>query len=310
MKNFYKQFIYLSLSLFLVSQTGKASQELTTNSFKTIDTKIEELSKKYGAENVLVVFDCDNTLLATNQSLGSDQWFDWQSDLLFAKGKKSPYLVADNFDDLLSAQGLLFSFSKMSPPEKEIPAILAKLQKKGHKAIVLTSRGPGYRYDTIRELWRNGMTFEKSGFDKVKSDKVRKAFKPKKVVKKYNFKKENVKPFKLTKARDAAYLRGVFFTAGQHKGAMLRILLHKAKFKPKAIVFADDKKKHTVRVQAAYKDSGIDVVTFHYTKEDVKVQSFKKENKKAVDAQWRSLTKAISSKNPGEVDKVARQIFK
>ena len=37
---------------------------------------------KSDPEHVLLVLDIDNTLLAMNQDLGSDQWFEWQRYLL------------------------------------------------------------------------------------------------------------------------------------------------------------------------------------------------------------------------------------
>ena len=40
-----------------------------------------QLADSHGKDQVLVVFDIDNTLLAMEQDLGSDQWYYWQKDL-------------------------------------------------------------------------------------------------------------------------------------------------------------------------------------------------------------------------------------
>ena len=39
-----------------------------------------QLADSHGNDQVLVVFDIDNTLLAMEQDLGSDQWYYWQKD--------------------------------------------------------------------------------------------------------------------------------------------------------------------------------------------------------------------------------------
>ena len=57
-----------------------------------------------GAANVLVVLDIDNTLLATDQDLGGDAWFNWQAGLLKSE-PKSEHLVAKSFGGLLRVQG-------------------------------------------------------------------------------------------------------------------------------------------------------------------------------------------------------------
>ena len=54
----------------------------TTTEFATVVEQVDDFVKKYGTRNVLLVVDLDNTLLAMNQDLGSDQWFTWQETLL------------------------------------------------------------------------------------------------------------------------------------------------------------------------------------------------------------------------------------
>jgi hypothetical protein len=78
-------------------------------------------------------------------------------------------------------------------------------------------------------------------------------------------------------------------TAGQHKGVMLRTLLHRTDSSFKAIVFVDDHKEHTVRVQAAFRDQPVRVVTFRYGKEDENVKRFIAGDKSAVSQAWSDL---------------------
>ncbi|MBT8057510.1 MAG: DUF2608 domain-containing protein, partial [Gammaproteobacteria bacterium] len=80
-----------------------------------------QLADRLGREQVLVVFDIDNTLLAMEQGLGSDQWYYWQRDLA-ASDPCSGMLV----DDRLKVQGALFFASAMRPTQ---PDAAAQLQR-------------------------------------------------------------------------------------------------------------------------------------------------------------------------------------
>ena len=116
----------------------RASEELETDDFKVIAEKALELSDKYDAENVLVVLDVDNTLLATTQDLGSDQWFGWQNRLRTERPLPDA-AVSANFPGLLRAYALVLSLSAQRPTQPDLPSIIEHLQKTGCKTLVLTS---------------------------------------------------------------------------------------------------------------------------------------------------------------------------
>ena len=98
----------LLLIVLLTSSVAAQTDQLTrgvkesysTADFSRVVDKSKELVEKYSKENVLVVVDVDNTLLAMNQDLGSDQWYNWQSGLL-KDDPSSPDLVAADFQGLL-----------------------------------------------------------------------------------------------------------------------------------------------------------------------------------------------------------------
>ncbi|MCB9091159.1 MAG: DUF2608 domain-containing protein [Halobacteriovoraceae bacterium] len=260
-----------------------------TNSMSEVENIIWKMEDSFGTENVLVVFDIDNTVLAMNHPLGSDQWFSWQEKLLFDRSRNdSAYLVASDFPGLLEAQGDLYYLYPMTYTEKMTPRMIEGMQRHGHKVIALTSRGHDFSYQTIRELMRNGYDFSINSWPVVKKYyRPAPAYNKDSVAKVYGFSQEEVKNFKLDKkARDVQYLDGVFYTAGQHKGAMLKILLKEIGWQPKAIAFVDDKKKHTQRVLDTFRNSNIEVVSFHYTHEDPKVEAFDKSDKTKVHVDW------------------------
>ena len=103
--------VFLSLNLY-------AQTALESNSFKEIEKMALAKGKQYGINNVLLVFDIDNTVLKMNSNFGSDQWWNWQEQGL--SEKKCSYCVAKNFNELLDIQGQIFALAEMSPTEGSI----------------------------------------------------------------------------------------------------------------------------------------------------------------------------------------------
>lgn len=265
-------------------------REETTAEFSMVVEQVNEFVKKHGVENVLLVLDLDNTLLAMNQDLGSDQWFTWQEDLQ-KKEKDHPDLVSSTFDGLLEVQGVLFALSSMHPPEPDLPAAVGHLLDDGVTTIVLTSRGKEFRNSAARELKRHGYDLPQSTLE-IKEK--RGVFLP------YDASRPtdhglNAKLIgELGSPRSVTYADGVYMTAGQHKGYMLQTLLARvpgATAKTpyanySAIVFVDDHEKHTKRMQEAFAGKPIDLATFRYSREDGNVERFKKSTKHHVIRDW------------------------
>lgn len=273
----------------------------TTADFRLVHLKVLELVAKHSLDQVLLVVDIDNTLLAMNQDLGSDQWFTWQAELL-KTDPDSPDLVAKDFPGLLEAQGVLFALSQMHPPEPELPNLLAGLQQLGVTAVVLTSRGPDFRNATERELSRNGYDFTRPA---LAIDEQRGRFLPfdPKRPDAHGLSAEIIGPI-ASRLAPVSYANGVYMTAGQHKGCMLRTLLsravpdyesrHEARLF-RAIVFVDDHEKHANRMHEAFAEDNLDLVTFRYSREDGAVSKFKNSSKRHVVHGWRRVQDAVDS---------------
>lgn len=277
-----------------LSVQAGAKESFTTADFSRVVDKTKELLKRYSKEDVLVVVDVDNTLLAMNQDLGSDQWFNWQTGLLQDE-PNSPDLVAADMGGLLGVQGTLFSLSKMHPPEPKLPEHISTIQQLGLTTVVLTSRGYGFRDATERELKRNGYELASTA---PRIEEVRGLFKP--------FDPDRPDAHGLSQViideikgslRTVTYSNGIYMTAGQHKGYMLRTLL--ARMEPKkdykAIVFVDDHEKHTTRMHAAFDGSPIQLATFHYTREAGNVSNFDSSQKRHVVEDWQRLEDFVES---------------
>jgi hypothetical protein len=257
--------------------------------------------KQYGPDKVLAVFDLDNTLLAMDDDLGSEQWFDWQTSLL-ATEPNSPQLVAKDFKGLLDAQGVIFDLCPSHPPQPNLPLLIGQIQGLGASTIVLTARGEEYRAATLYELRRNGYDFASHA---VKVDKLKETadgrssvvFKPYRLesLEESGLHQDDVVRCKLTpKPSDVSYGDGVFMVAGQHKGAMLTTLLQLSSQPFKAIVFVDQSRQ-VIRFFDMISKRGYDVAAFDYEREEPHVLRFEYADKGPVTNEWRQVKEAVES---------------
>lgn len=226
------------------------------------------LAERYGPEQVLVVLDIDNTLLAMNQDLGSDQWFYWQRDLE-QEDPCSALLV----NDRLAAQGALFFAGAMRPTQADGPEQVRRLQDAGLRVIAITSRGPDYRLQTFRELRRNGIAFWPSALPPQRG-----------------FAEEFVPQ---GGTRPARYEDGVFLTAGQNKGDMLKALLERTNTPwPLVVVIADDKGYSLTEMMEAFDGTDTAVVAWRYSREDATVAAL---DRQGAARQWDLALPALAT---------------
>ena len=269
-----------------------ASEITATEDFRDVAAAAMAYAEQHGPEHVLLVLDIDNTLLAMNQALGSDQWFEWQKYLLDHE-PRSDDLVADSFEGLLAVQGLLYDLGRMHPPQADLPVIIARLQGRGIHTLVLTSRGPEFRVATQRELHRNHFHFESTalpvrglpGGNYLPYDLDDLAAN--------GLTEKDVPAFGLAEPKPVTYDEGVLMTAGQQKGAMLLSILHRAKPEIRAIVYADDHMRHVAYVFAAMAGRGKEITAFHYTREEPRVKRFQYGDKRDVSRRWRKLNRTL-----------------
>jgi hypothetical protein len=285
-----------SAALLLVLSLGGArcfAGALTdTADFAEVGAAAEQYTHKFQSDHVLLVLDIDNTLLAMNNPLGSDQWFEWQKYLI-ENEPKSKYVVADSFNGLLDAQGLLYNISHMHPPQPNLPGLMRRAQDLGIHTLVLTSRGPEFRDATEREFARNGYDFATTALPvKEVHDGT---FAPYDIdhADGAGYTPGEVAKFHLAKPKPVSYQNGILMTSGQNKGAMLLMLLHGAKDPVDAIVYDDDNIRHVANVYTALRDRGLEAAAFHYTREDANVKKFDYGSKKDVDHRWRQLTRTL-----------------
>jgi Protein of unknown function (DUF2608) len=269
-----------------------ASHIADTDDFADVVAATLDYADQVGPERVLLVLDIDNTLLAMNHDFGSDQWFEWQKYLLEHE-PRSRQNVADSFEGLLEAQGLLYNLGRMHPPQPNLPLLVSRLQGRGIRTLVLTSRGDEFRVATERELSRNGYDFSSTALpvsgvpggrylpydlDNPQADGLT---------------AKDVTALKLSEPREISYANGIMMTSGQNKGAMLLTILHRASVDIDAIVYDDDNIRHVSFVFAAIAGRGEEITAFHYTREDDEVKRFQYGSKKDVTRRWRKLGRVL-----------------
>ena len=233
----------------LLAATGCSSTSSTINSqvtvaevesFGVIAPVVSDLNDKYGAENVLVVADIDNTLLTSATDLGGDIWYQWQRGKLNVKPTEEQQ-VSCLFEDTIS---LLYELAPMNLTEPQVPGLLNNWQDAGNTLLLLTSRAPKNRAATERELLRNGI------------DVSRGALTP----------SGNSNPvYRQKLEREMSYSRGLMMTTGMNKGTMLEWILNTTNRQFDAIVFIDDSHTNIENMDNAWQQHHIDMRIFHYT---------------------------------------------
>lgn len=242
-KNFLSKFIaVLVATLTLTSQAFAVILE--RGSIKEIAPLIDK--------NTLVVFDIDNTLIRTPQSLGSAEWFLH----VYSTYRNAGFSDADA---KLKAQDDWYRVAQISeiiPVEKRTAKFVHKLQKNKIQVIGLTAR-PANHYDITKKQLHD----EKINLSKTAA-----------------FPTTNI-----VLAKGVQYKNGIIFVDEQDKGeALIKFLTH-FEIKPEKVVFVDDVSKNTQDVEAALTKAGIQVSSVRYGATDKKVNAF---DAKITDIQW------------------------
>lgn len=289
--NSFSKITTLILSVLIWASAGEAKGKLETKDFHLLLEKAQEATMLCLPSQTLIVLDIDNTLLTMHQDLGSDAWFNWQADLVSKNNLADA--VASDLGGLLKIQGIIFSIAPMRSVEPQNPKVVRNLQDLGYPTLVLTSRGLEFQDSTFRELSKSTYDFSNTSIGPKNGYAGKYLPYDLNDIQKYGITPGEVDRWKLTAPKAVAYQNGVFFGAGQHKGAMLKTILAKTEFHPCAIVFIDDTLKHTERVWGAFESTDIDMTVIRYGFLDEAVKAFVASDKHLVTQQWRLLKETL-----------------
>lgn len=254
--------LIMLLSLFITIPIF--STQIETQGMTAVFDMAKDKAKIYGAANVLLVFDIDNTLLTANQDFSSYAWSIWQKKLVELRHADA---ICDEMGQFYQIQNALFTLGRMHPPEADIPHSIKSIQKMGINVMALTSRGPQMRSTTERVLQQNNIFFQQ-----FETKAIAGTYIPKQGA-----------------GREVSFQNGIYMTAGQNKGLMLKSLINKLDMQYKVIIFVDDLKKHTQHMQEEFKHMGDDLITYRYGKMDQHINNFLNSDKSKVIAKWHNL---------------------
>jgi hypothetical protein len=218
-------------------------------SFVFLEAEIIEIKKideclEHAKPEMLILFDIDNTLMETTQTLGSDQWFSHRIEEYVNQGfSKEEALLVTRFE-WVSIQYK----SNVQPVEPTTAQLIQKLQKNGWKVLALTTRGLYLANRTIEQLQSIGINLAIPAF-----------------------------PHEMTfnEERGAMYRDGILFSAGTDKGPLLFQFLEKVHLQPKKILFVDDRKGHLQNVEAFCNQHQIPFLGLRYGFLDEKVHQLR-----------------------------------
>lgn len=249
-----KKVITIITFLFSLNLLAVPVVDTEIESVKTVIEQVNELNQKFSPEEVLIVFDIDNTVLRTSSVVPSDQWFEWQWDEI---SKQSEFSITDSHGEFLSHLEELYWKAEFLLTETPLTKVAVEQFKKENRFFYLTSRNSGMVEVTTKALNKNSIGFSNNRLE-AKDLFLGTEFKsiaPAYMLENYSASRQETK---------IQYRKNVFFTAGLNKGLMLRLMLLQSNLKPKAILFMDDKAKHTANVQKEFLKDSIEVYTYTY----------------------------------------------
>lgn len=211
----------------------------------------------YLEEDVLVIFDIDNTLIEPAQTIGSDQWSWNRAKELMAKGVPEE----DAFDQTNREWRKIHSLTKVQTMEADTAHIIRDLQEQGYCLMGLTLRAPQNEAMTRRELKDVGINLS------------------------HTCVQDETLHFQLEK--EALFSEGVLYTSiANKKGFTLNAFLNEIGHRPGKIIFIDDKLSHVKDVEKTALALDIPYIGIRYSAGDKRLASF---NPRLAELQWHYL---------------------
>ncbi|MBP7461330.1 MAG: DUF2608 domain-containing protein [Candidatus Delongbacteria bacterium] len=280
-------FLLTILCLGIISSHGQSIRDTAVVDYGIIDSTILDKVNRYGAEEVLVVLDIDNTILTGDTDLGSDLWYQWQNSELEIKPTQDQKLTKDCLFN--EAINLLYELGTMSLTDSLLPDYIKKWQNGEISIMALTSRSPHSRAATERELLRNHIDLRVTEPQTIEGNKL---------------------SLNYALSRDLSYRNGIFMTSGMNKGEMLAHIMSRLGRSYQAIVFVDDTRGNIDSVKNRYSAcSSIDLTLFHYTRilsERLKINNHRiltQEQADKMARDWETLIETLNTIFPERVSK-------
>ncbi len=197
-------------------------------------------------DQTLFVSDLNNVLMETAQDLGSDAWAGYEVKRQMKETGLSKMEVLHTFVPFWHR---ILLVAPVKAVEGRAPEVIRQMQNRGTKVMGLTARYTEMAYPTHSQLRSIGIHMEKN------------------TVYAYDWEIEG--------GYASKFVEGIVFVGLRNdKGETLMRCLDQLGFKPKKIVFIDDKLKNVLSVQKAVEARGIPFTGVRYGYLDESVQDF------------------------------------
>jgi hypothetical protein len=238
-------FLFLCMVL-PVSCAGAISSPNGQTGFNPIEVDnfdpvfLEINSSQTKLNELLIVFDIDDTLLTAEQLLGSERWVQW-----YKNNQTKLELLPCRFD----VASMHYEIGTMVPTEPNLNDRFNEIQN--NHVLLLTARSNKQRSATERELLRNKYYFSKN--DRLPSQNDWSAI----------IQSEN-------RRTKIVYRAGLMMVAGADKGKALMEFLKHNNLNYKKIIFADDKLHNLKNAYMAFENSETKLVNFYFSGKNIK----------------------------------------
>ena len=253
---FYLFFLVLIISI-------KADTEvINVNTYSAIYNHIQSyiINNTVDTNDILFVTDIDNVIMTYDTDVGTDQWNNWQFDMIVKYNKTA---ITNSFTDFIDILSKIYTYKQHKLCENNIPQIISNIRNMGINTMALTSRGIPLIADTISELIYHNIYFNNSFIMDVVID-------------------------------NAKFIDNIYFTSGKNKGYMLSLLLSRNIMTlPKKIFFVDDHPKHVHSVVNVFNNTQIDITGFIYNHELIRVVDFHNSSKIHAINEWFDIQKIL-----------------
>lgn len=232
-KIFFSLFLLFNVTLFAPIATHKSMSAL-------VDYIKEE---KYEAQDIIVIFDIDNTLAHPKTEVGSDQWLEYHAKQQAVNGIS----IAQAYENLLPLYYKIQHIIDLDLVEDMIPQLIAQLKNAGICTIGLTARYHPIVDRTLTQLATLGISFSNLCDQEMAID---------------------------GSIKQALYKNGIIFCSSNNKGEILFNFLKMMNLRPKKIYCIDDKMHHLLKVEKVALENGVDCTCIHYTRCQDRVENF------------------------------------
>ena len=252
------------LLFFVLNISIKADIEvINVDTYKQIYNYIQSYisNNTINTSDILFVTDIDNVIMTYDTDVGTDQWNNWQFDMIDECDKNA---VTDSFTEFLDIIAKIFTYKQQTLCEITTPQIISNIHQMGIDTMALTSRGIPLINDTITELQNYNIYFNNN----LRLD---------------------------INVNNTKFIDGIYFTSGKNKGYMLSVLLSRNVISlPKKIFFVDDHPKHIYSVIDVFNNTSISVSGFIYNHELERVVEFNNSPKINALDEWTFIQKILN----------------